>query len=787
MQKKFILPVLIFAIVFITGFNTLKATHLMGGNVTYVCVGKDSFMIRLSLYRDCSGVSAPTSPSVTIESTCGNVTVPLTMLPGSGNDITPLCPGWPSPCTSPSSQVPVGVEEYLYEGLFVVPSGAICTNWTVSWSSCCRNNAITNLLNPGSQSFLISSLLKTGQTPCNSSPEFLNSPVPYFCANQPVSYNHGVHDPDGDSLVFSIVTCQQSTGGPIVYAPPYTGTQPLKTTASGVQIDARTGTITFTATIPQISVMCVQIDEYRNGVKIGQIVRDIQIVISNCNNQPPLALGMNGGARYDTAVCPGQYLEFDVFTTDTNKFQTISMTWDNGIPQADTFIISSAQFPVGTFKWTPTLNDIGFHFFTVRLQDDGCPTAAINIFAYVVEVRFPDIDLGPDRTVCDGDTISIVTSSTVDFNQFTWTPTTGIVDPTVADASFSPSVTTTYVLNATNGFCNASDTITINVDQKPNLTVPQTQAVCIGDSIDITASGNAAKYVWSTGDSSATINVKPTNSSIYRVVAISSGGCLSNDSVIVDVNPLPVIDAGSDNGVCNGDSVILNANGTGSQYIWQPGSITDSTAATTIAFPSQTTVYTVINIDANNCKNLDTVKIVVFPGPPISAFPDTTITVGSSVTVASGNSNASSYLWSPADGIVPPGTVNDKEIVVAPLITTTYTVEITDANGCRSRDSVTIIVLPSTIGIPNAFTPNGDGLNDELKLLPEDGFIEIIYFRIYNRWGEMIFETLDPKVGWDGTYKGEEQSAGSYTYVVIGLDPQTKEQYTLKGNVTLIR
>jgi len=109
-----------------------------------------------------------------------------------------------------------------------------------------------------------------------------------------------------------------------------------------------------------------------------------------------------------------------------------------------------------------------------------------------------------------------------------------------------------------------------------------------------------------------------------------------------------------------------------------------------------------------------------------------------------------------------------------------------NANGCRSRDSVIITLLAGVIEIPNAFTPNLDGKNDKLELLYA-GLVEIEFFRVYNRWGEVIFETIDPAVGWDGTFKNEDQPAGVYTYLIKGIDPTTNETYIKSGNVTLIR
>lgn len=786
MNRKFLLPFFISVIFTFFGINQAEATHLVGGNITSNCNGQDSILLRLSLYRDCSVGSATlgSSQTVTVASSCGTNSVTLSLLPGSGNDITPLCPNWPSPCNGQITQLPLGIEEYLYEGWWVVPTGSACTNWTVSFSLCCRNGDITT--GQANQGFYISSNLNTGQTPCNNSPQFLNVPVPYICVGQPFNYNHGVSDPDGDSLRFSILPCKISSSGNTSYTPPLTAQQPLHTTGP-LLINPATGTISFTPAFAQVGVLCVLVEEYRNGVKIGEVMRDIQIIVTSCNNQPPLASGINNSTKYDTAVCPGQYVEFDIFSSDPTPFQSVTMNWNQGIPQADTFIISTGQYPTGTFKWTPTVNDIGFHFFTVAVQDDGCPITSTNIFAYVVEVRNPNIDLGPDLTVCNGDTVTIVSTSSVDFNQFTWKPTTGIVDTNVADASFTPTVTTTYTLDATNGFCSASDIITVHVETKPNLTMPADEIICEGESTTLTATGNADSYYWNNSDTTASTTVSPLVTSTYYLTATSTNGCEAIGSVVLTVIQPPLIDAGLDKIICEGDSTLLTAIGTGAEYSWTPlGFVNSPNSANTWAHPTTSTDFIVTNTDVNNCVNADTVHIDVEPAPPINAHSSATIDLGEVVTISSGNPNGTSYLWTPNVGLVNSSVQTDSVIDVSPSQTTIYWVTVTDANGCKSRDSVIIILEAGIIEIPNAFTPNQDGRNDKLELL-YTGLVEIEFFRVYNRWGEIIFETTDPTVGWDGTYKNEEQPAGVFTYLIKGIDPTTKLSYMKSGNVTLIK
>ena len=190
------------------------ATHSMGADMSYECLGNNNYRLRVSFYRDCSGIPAPLFVNIDIHSTiCGIDTVAiLTPIPGTGQDITPLCPSDTSTCHGGSF---TGIQEWVYEGVFHFP--AQCTDWNLSYSLCCRNGAITTVRNPLSENIFIFSTLNNTLTPCNNSPVFSNKPVPFVCMGQPFSFNHGAYDADGDSLVYSVLTPLSTNGAPVQY------------------------------------------------------------------------------------------------------------------------------------------------------------------------------------------------------------------------------------------------------------------------------------------------------------------------------------------------------------------------------------------------------------------------------------------------------------------------------------------------------------------------------------------------------------------------------------------
>ncbi|MEZ4851604.1 MAG: hypothetical protein R3B93_23930 [Bacteroidia bacterium] len=207
----------IFVILVFFAFHASKsrASHIMGGDITYQCLANNQYLVTLKVFRDCGGVQLGNSQILKYSSaTCGvNVTTPL-LQQGVSLDITPVCPGQVSSCSG-GFGIP-GIQEFTYKGTINLPPG--CGNdWVLSWSSCCRNNAITTLLSPGSNGTYFQATLDNTVSPCNNSPVFNNNPTPVICVNQPIIIIMVFRTRSGDNLVFSIVSCQSTALVPVSY------------------------------------------------------------------------------------------------------------------------------------------------------------------------------------------------------------------------------------------------------------------------------------------------------------------------------------------------------------------------------------------------------------------------------------------------------------------------------------------------------------------------------------------------------------------------------------------
>jgi hypothetical protein len=488
--RKFILSGL-FAFLFL---GSLLASHEAGGEITYTCIGPNQYAITLTLYRDCSGISAATTYPLNYRSNACGVNANVTLNWQSTTDITPLCPSANSACNGGGGSI--GFERLIYTGILTLPSG--CNDWILSTSSCCRNGAVTNLNSPDSQDIYIQTTLNNTVNPCNSSPTFSNNPQLFACVGQQVNYQQLATDPDGDVLVYSLVNAMNAPGTSVTYAGGFSGTNPFTVP---VTVDPQTGEISFTPNVTQVAVVAVLVQEYRNGVLIGSVMRDIQFNIINCTNTIPSISGINNvPGDYTISTCVGANLCFDILASDIDAGQTVTMTTGNSIPGSQLTQSGSGSSVTGTFCWTPTSSDIGTHYISVYAQDNACPLIGQNSQIYEITVIAnpnPPVNAGADVSICEGQSTTLTATTGAApgiISSFTWTPSNGLSSPNTASTSASPSATTNYTvtLNYTDG-CFSTDQVTVAINTAPVAIIfPETANVCSGASFMLSGSTDVA-------------------------------------------------------------------------------------------------------------------------------------------------------------------------------------------------------------------------------------------------------------------------------------------------------
>ncbi len=384
---------------------------------------------------------------------------------------------------------------------------------------------------------------------------------------------------------------------------------------------------------------------------------------------------------------------------------------------------------------------------------------------------------------------------------YSWTPTSNLNNPNIATPVSNVTTTTIYSVTITNTITNCVRTLTtqVTVNPKPLANFTYTINKC-GGGVNFNDSSFAGVTNWQWNLGNLQTSVLPNPYQFYPaggtftidLIVTNLFGCKDTINKTITVGAPPPVSVSATSTICVGGFIQLVATG-GFAYIWQPAaSLSGSTVANPVASPTTTTNYSVtiftINGIGDTCKLLLTslVNVTQVSTIPIAilADPDTVIIGNSSVLTVTASPGAV-VSWLPQNSTVP--TVG-YSVTATPAHTTTYTAVIS-RGPCSQTVSAIVWVLEDGCGdadvyIPNTFTPNGDGAND--VMYARGNKITTIYFAIYNRWGEMVFETRDKTVGWDGIYKERPADVGVFGYYVKVTCYNGLETFK-KGNITLIR
>ena len=708
---KKILRAFFFLLIIFTKSEGTFASHSMGADMTYQCLGGNTYKIRLSFYRDCFGIPASPYAVVNLHSTNCNIDTfaILDPIPGTGQEITPLCPSATSTCNGGTF---TGIQEWVYEGVFTFP--AQCTDWNLTYSFCCRNAAITTIVNPDWEDINIFSTLNN--TICNNSPTFTNKPVPFVCMGQQFCFNHGAFDADGDSLAYTLINPIGNFGMPVQYYPGYSPLQPLNSVPA-MTFDYQTGDFCITPQSLEVTVMAVVVSEYRNGILIGNVERDIQITVINCNNILPDLTGINGTNNFTATICADVPYCFNVFSNDVDPGQTVTVTWDQGIP-AGSLNTVGAPHPNGTFCWTPTQADAGGtpHCFTATVTDNACPFFGSQTFSYCLTVLNAQVNAGPDLSVNCAGLVNLSAAGSTAYGNLTYQWNNG---STSANQNVGPG---TYIVTASNGGCTASDTVLVSPTTGP-LAAFNAPPVCVGSAVSFTdmssiASGNITSWSWNFGDGATSSSQNPTHlysgpgSFTASLIVTSSVNC--SDTVIqtVVVNPIPV-PAFNFNNACLGTSISFANSSTPATVgsFWNFGNGTTSTAASPLVTYSNPGAYNVslVITDAIGCSNSIQQVLNVY-APPQPAFSQAILNPcpGDHVYFTDNSlQNIVSWSWNFGNG----QTSNNQnpDITFAPGNYSTQLI-VTDANGCTATIAQPVNVNPAFvagIGPPQSICPGG--------------------------------------------------------------------------------
>ena len=449
-----------------------------------------------------------------------------------------------------------------------------------------------------------------------------------------------------------------------------------------------------------------------------------------------------------------------VYRTDNFRF--------NQLPQATNPLTNMVINKEGWVLISmPFQADSAYQYLTIGNFLDDAHTPGIPVaggaqprsYFYIDDVSLevsPDLQITGNRSICIGDSTTL---STLNTSTFAWAdslaPSTII--STASSITVSPTTTTTYILYGSTDTAYA----TVTVHPYPQVFFGNDTTLCEGALLILDATTANANYLWQDSSTDATFTVNAPGTYWAQVSAHS---CAASDTIEVSYTPAPTLDFGNDTTLCQGESVMLDATTAGASYTWS-----DNSTGATFLVDQEGTYWATVTV--NGCSATDSIRVDFEPLPTIDAGPDPTLCRGGTLLLDATTANGS-YLWQ--DGSTGPTfTVHQEGF---------YSVTVS-ANGCTTTASIFIPeeVCSGTLEMPNIFTPNSDGRNDLFIPLSFRGIVSM-HTTILNRWGQVIFETDLPSIGWNG----KDTPEGTYFWTASYVDVDGNRK-SVEGYVTLLR
>jgi gliding motility-associated-like protein len=623
-------------------FQNAKATHVAGADITYEHIGADSFLVTINIFDDCGTTANVLSPiTVYFTNSCGLPFFDVPFNEISSTEVSQLCPSEQPNSTCNGGNLP-GMLQRVFQGIVVLDS---CDSWTITWGIANRNASV-NLDPPGNTYyFAVDASLNSADAPSNNSPEFNAQPIPYVCANQIVNYSFGVSEIDGDSLVYSFTDPLGGAQGaitPLTYQPGYTVQQPIP----GIVLNPQTGLLVFTPTILGGFVVAVKVEEYRNGVLIGFVKRDIQFIVRSCTNiAPDLLAGqitnLTGNAvqidPFTIEMCEGNTFTFSSVYTDQDINDTLDIITNIVTVLPGSLVSTSGTNPLTVqISWTAPAGSSGQNnSFAITVNDGACPIPGFQNFVYNIDV-VPSTFIIPSAAVlCGNDSVQLQAIGGADF---IWYDLSG--NQIVPNPEFScnncpnpvakPITTTSYVVESNlSSTCVNRDTIVVSIAPDYSILASISDSlICAGEQVQVnvltTNLGAPYTYSWTPANlftnpiTDSTTAIFPNPGTFNAIINVTSvQGCLRSDTVAVVVVPAPVFNIQQYGPYCNNASVVnLDYTVVNPNYLenWQGNGVIDSLTGN--FNPS------LANIGANNI----TLTLSV-PGGTCTATQSTTINI----------------------------------------------------------------------------------------------------------------------------------------------------------------
>lgn len=508
---------------------------------------------------------------------------------------------------------------------------------------------------------------------------------------------------------------------------------------------------------------------------------------NNCNNgvfkfdfQLPLTIA---DFDYIPVACANSPIQFQSTASYAEAYE-----WNFGDGQT-----SNVANPIHQYDEVGT--------YTIRLVVSSSNTCnGVDTVYKTIQIQQPVSATLNELHACSGDVIQLGLPSSNPNYQYVWSPTQYLNNPNIPNPSFEAGTTTTYTLSVDSGGCVDTYYQTVQVTQL-YLQVPSDTTLCDEEELVLAAiiQPASASIIWSDeisfgnvlNDHSSDLDivVAPSVPTTYYV-QISENGCTLTDEVFVNLVSFQTVIQG-DFTACVGDTVDLFVQDPNPDFVyeWLPDELVASGQGTSQVevVVQEPTLFTIISHTPDGCTANDSVFISVslLNEADVVATAEPAYIVNGQTSQLNVLPEGYSYQWSPG------ATLNSAVIrnpIASPTTTTTYNVIIRDGE-CVATKSLTVYVTDfecgrPTVYVPNTFTPNADNKNDLFYVRANQ--LSELYFVIYDRWGEKVFETTSLEIGWDGTFRGRPLDPDVYVYY-LNITCVGGEEYQEQGNITLIR
>lgn len=467
---------------------------------------------------------------------------------------------------------------------------------------------------------------------------------------------------------------------------------------------------------------------------------------------PPPEINVSPGIT----ICAGDSTELFVEGGDTYSWSPAGQVSDTS---SDTPIIWADQ-------------ETTFYVST----ETACGSAVDTVTVAVFEEEY---GTGENQTICLGESVALSASGGV---AYSWSPASSLTGANTASPTASPEISTQYTVEITspNGCLYTASMVVDVLEGIPDAVTSDNAAICDGGSVMIYAAGGD-EYIWDPIPGLDAYDVpnpiaNPTANTWYFVSVINICG-VSRDSVLVNIGTVnPSVELPDT--VCPGEPISLHASG-GAYYQWQPQSyLNDAGIASPTASPPHSLNYTVTITDEFGCAGIETVTVPVFLPPYVKASRDRVIDYYTWVSISAESNGTVSW-----ESDLPLSCTDCPSPTVQGVENGVVYVTSIDDNGCTATDSLLIQVI-GTLYVPNAITPNGDGINDIFKAVGTE--IESFHLQIFDRWGELIFESFDIDEGWNGGLGKYYVESEVYVWNIVAKE-HTGVSFERRGHVTVIR